>query len=455
MARIILEDMKFNRGRNNSVPKQEKVLLPKKPRKITRNIEEEVKEKNYSKIDNYFKSKYSHTERLQRTPQIKSGTKAFNKYILVFFIACLIGGGIYWGGNIYQKADIVITSKHQLINYINKQFVASKDLSDNAIEFEIMIISDKKVKNIILTGTKDVTIKAKGSITLYNEFGITSQNLLAGTFVSDSSGKAYKTDIDVTIPGYKIENKKLIPGQVDVSITSFLAGESYNDTSEDFFINSFKSTTKYKKIYGKLKSPLIGGAQGLVYTIDDTNLTNINNIAQSSLKTDLLKKVEALVPPGYILYPNSMTFSYKTGDSVFSKTPQANVEIEGILSVVLLNEKSLMDNIIKIYLPQVSESEVKEIQISNLNKLSFNFTNKDQQITKELNSFPFYFSGDIDAIWKPDIEMLKSKLLGINRNEISPLFRKDPGISSATVKIFPPWQKFVPDDISKINIILN
>lgn len=434
MVRIILEDMKLNKGKKQ-IPLKKEIVLPVKPIPL----------------------KSSNRQRLQRTPQVKTRSRILNKYVLLIFIIAIIIGGIYWVGNFFQKANITLTPKHQLITYNNKQFTASKNSNDNAIDFEIMITSDNKSKSIILTEPKDVSIKATGSITLYNEFSTTPQKLSAGTFLSDSSGKSYKTDSTVIIPGYKTDSsKKIIPGQIVVNISSFLAGETYNGSTADFYINSFKGTTKYNKIYGKLKSPLVGGASGLVYTLNDKDKENIDNIAQSSLKEDLLKKVKAQVPPGYILYENAMTFSYKIGDnSVFSKTPDAEVLIEGVLSVVLLKEKSLLDNIIKVSLPSITGSELKEIKIPDLSKMTFSFTNKDQLITKDMNSVSFFFTGDLDAIWNPDTEILKTKLIGINKNEVLPIFRQDPGIVSAMVKIFPPWQKYIPENLAKINIIVD
>lgn len=413
-----------------------------------------VKEVEESKIDEYFKSGSREKPRLHRTPQIKTKSALLHKSTFIFFILAIIIGGIYWGGNIFQKANIIIISKHQLITYDNKQFVAGKNQSGNAIDFEIMITSDKKQESVILTDSKDVSIKAEGRVTLYNEFSTNSQKLLAGTFLSDNSGKTYKTDAVVTIPGYTRDNNKtIIPGQVVANISSFLAGDSYNGAPTDFYINSFKGTTKYNKIYGKLESPFSGGASGTVYTLDDINKKKIINIAESSFKNDLLKQVKAQVPPGYILYPRAMTFSYTIGDNILSKTPTAEIAINGVLSVVLLKEKSLMDNIIKVSLPNISGDELKEIKILDLSKLSFVFTNIDQLITKEMNSVSFALSGSVDAVWNPDIEILKTKLIGISKNNILPIFGQDPGIASALVKIFPPWQKYIPNNPSRINII--
>jgi len=435
MARIILEDIKIKKSaytKSYGEIKDKKQIIFKK----------EVLSSN--------------KQRLQRTPQIKTKPKILHKFTLLFFILAIIVGGIYWGGDIFQKADITITSKHQLITYNSKQFITSKDSNDNSVNFEIMIVSDKKLKNITLTESKDVSIKAQGSITLYNEFSSKPQKILAETFLSDNNGKAYQTDTVATIPGYKTDkNKKIIPGQVSVNINAFLPGEAYNGSPTDFHINSFKETTKYNKIYGKLKSPLVDGALGLIYTLNDSDKSAIDTMAQSSFKEDLLKQVRALVPLGYILYSNALTFSYKIGDNILSKTSDREIEMEGILSVVLLKEKSLMDNIIKISLPDIKGDELKEIKISDLSKLSFNFTNKEQLITKDMNSVSFALSGDITAIWNPNVELLKTKLIGIHKNNVLSIFRQDPGIASALLKIFPPWQKYIPSDLSKINIVVD
>jgi hypothetical protein len=46
------------------------------------------------------------------------------------------------------------------------------------------------------------------------------------------------------------------------------------------------------------------------------------------------------------------------------------------------------------------------------------------------------------------------KLVGINKNEALTIFRQDPGIAGAIVKVFPPWKKYFPNELSKIDIIL-
>ena len=477
MARLILEDMKLNKGRRPTVikkddvvpspaqvreeieshkevkqkePKERPVKEEKDEVKVEINKEEHIEE---SKIDEFIKSERKSIKKLSSTPIVKRKSKVIHKPVLFMFFLCVIVGAIYLSGNNFKKADIEITPKHQLITYKDKQFTAGKDESSSNVNFEIMITPNKKSVEVILTDSKEVSIKAEGSITLYNEFSTKAEKLSAGAFLSDNTGKTYKTNSTVSIPGYKTVDKKIVPGQVIVKITSFLPGDAYNGSPTDFNISSFKGTAKYKKIYGKLKSPLIGGASGVVYVLDDRSKKNIDNIANTSFKNDLLAQVKTLVPPGYIIYPGALTFSYDGIENVLSKTSQANVEINGTLAVVILKEKSLMDNIIKISLPNITKAnELKEIQILDLNKLTFNFTDKEQVITKEINNVTFTLSGVVDAIWQPDVNTLKAKLTGINKNDVLTVFRQDPGVASALVKIFPPWQKYIPDDPSKINL---
>lgn len=417
--------------------------------------EKKIKEKE-SKIDEYLKSRQNSNtgnRRMERTPRTRERKGPISKTILFVFIIVVLGGVAYWGSNFFEKADISIKQRHQQIDYNGEQFIASKSSSSGNIDFEIMIVPEKRTKNITLTEPKEVSEYAKGEIILFNEYSTTAQNIVSSTMLADPDGKTYKLDKAITIPGYKTDEKgKIIKGQVSVTITAFLPGDVYNGSPDKLYLNAFKGTEKYEKIYGQLKAPLSGGASGLVYTLNEKDKENVKKIAETSFKEELYDKVKALVPEGYILYEGATNFSYKSPDNFYSKEADAKVEIEGTLAVVLLKEKSLMQSIIQTSIPKISEDEMKEIKISGLENFIFNFTNMDQQITKDTVSIPFTLSGDIDAVWYSNPDLLKSKLLGVHKDDTLAIFRQDPGISSAMVKIFPPWQKNLPENIDKINI---
>jgi len=220
-----------------------------------------------------------------------------------------------------------------------------------------------------------------------------------------------------------------------------------------FYINSYKDTDKYKKIYGKIKAPLVGGALGLVYFADDVDKEKIlSNVSTSRDK--LLRKLNALVPPGYILYPDSINYSYSIDPNILSKTPSTKLNINGTLSAVLLKKTELASSIIDKLLPDISSVERKEIAEPDLSSLSFAFTDKAQIINKEMDNFEFQLKGNLSVNWNPNTDQLKNQLIGKNKNEIANIFKQDPGISSASVSIMPFWSKKIPSVPEKISIIM-
>ncbi|MFA6355245.1 MAG: hypothetical protein WCW65_02380, partial [Candidatus Paceibacterota bacterium] len=290
-------------------------------KKVVKTIEEPVVVKNISnsntKYDFLKKKKIqpSSSQRIPQTPVMPVNRRPFNKWILSLFILSLFIGTFYLFTTVFFSVKARVVPKSQTFELKGEKFTASKN---SGIPFEVMIVEDTLYKDVILTNTKELSIKAKGEITLYNEYSKTIEKIGAGTFISDDSGKSYTIDKAVSIPGYTIDkNKKIIPGQISIGITSFLSGEAYNGSPSLFSITSFKKgTDKYKKIYGRIKTPLSGGVVGLVYLVDDKDKEGI--LRDSSLfKEELLTKLKALVPFGYILYSDAVGFTYEFKDSAF------------------------------------------------------------------------------------------------------------------------------------------
>ena len=69
-------------------------------------------------------------------------------------------------------------------------------------------------------------------------------------------------------------------------------------------------------------------------------------------------------------------------------------------------------------------------------------------------NFDFELTGPISVHWKPYTENIKMTLLNKNKDLIPSIFKQDPGIISATVKVIPFWSKKMPKELKNINIIL-
>lgn len=461
MKKIILEDIKLNR--NKRFPPKEVIKKQEFEKKNLNNdtkkeIKNKIEENNIFNqpvvIDKYFKDDLNKKKRIASTPEIRKKKPIINKYVSLLFFLMLIIVVIYFSQILFEKVDVFIKSKQELISYDNKKFIASKEANGESINFMIMMYPETKTKKVFLTDNKEVSQKAKGSMTFYNEYSLNPQKIVTETFLSDEEGKTYLTKEAVTIPGYRLVDGKIIPGEADVPIEAFLPGSNYNGQSNNFFINAFKDDVKYNKIYGKLKTPLVGGISGTAYYLNETDEENLELFINDSLRKELITKVKASVPSGYILYPDAMRFSYDLDEDFLFETAEVEIEIEELLSVVLIEEKSFIAGIIKTSLPLVSKYNTREIIIPDLDKLDFTFTEPNQEITKDISLISFNLSGDLRVIWRPDVNELKEKLKGVKKDQALSIFRAESGIASALVKFFPPWQRYFPEDLSRINIVL-
>lgn len=459
MNRRILEDVKINtRKQPIRTPKADVVFNDLDNHNPTRRVAAPIYESTnkYDFLEKKVASRpVDHSQqRISQTPQLPR-KHTFSKIILTIFILSLMVGAVYLFSTVFLKANVTVVAKNKSFDLKNQKFTASR-VNENNVPFELMIVSDSVYQDVVLTSSMDANDKAKGEITLYNEFSNKPQKIIVGSFLSDEKGKSYKIDTSVTIPGYTVDKddkEKIVPGQVSVGITSFLPGDAYNGSPESFSINSFKGTTKYQKIYGKIKTPLSGGIVGLVYVLDENEKAGIMSKTGES-QDKLLRKLSAQVPEGYILYPEAVNFAFELSDNIVSKTPDVKIELKGTLSAMLLKEEDLSNALINKLLPGISKKERAEIIQPKLDGLKFNFSDKEQLVNKEIESFDFELTGTLPINWLPDSALLKTELAGKEKTNVTGIFKQDPGIASAGVKIIPFWSKKLPLDIKNINIIL-
>ena len=452
MPKPIIQDMIPKKGQHlNNSASFSKVTPRVEKQKIIEEIKEETVQEKITKTKpvKITPSKVYTSEKISRT----RGSHHFRwkKILFIIFILALITYAIF---NLFESANIDIKAKKQLITYNKQQFIASKSLGSD-INFEITMSNDQESKPFTLSESSVVSEKAKGVVTLYNSYTTKPQTIILNTFIEDKNGLAYKTDKTVTIPGYKMFNGKVTPGQVDVPVTAFLDGESYNGAPTDFIITAFKNTSKAKKIYGKASTPMTGGAKGLIYRLSAKDKENLSNYASSTLKDKLFAKMSVLVPKDYVLYPNASTFTYHIDDTIMSKDPGVSVSITTTSASVIFREQDLTKAIIKNALPDLKMPELAEVELGGVRNLVFNFTNKGQVISKDMQSISFNLTGSVNAVWNPDIISLNKNLVGVSNTLVKDILSHEPGIASSDIRLFPWFKSSLPKTASRIHINVN
>ncbi|MCC6323368.1 hypothetical protein IT400_01100 [Candidatus Nomurabacteria bacterium] len=385
-------------------------------------------------------------------PKRKINRKLELKTILVITGIVLFIIGIYFLSIQYGHARISIVEKREPFTFTDKIFKANRT-TDSNLAFEVMIVSDSIDQEITLTESREASSKAKGIVVIYNSYSTLPQKLSINTRLVDDNGNIYFTDKAVTVPGFTMSKGKIVPGSVSIGITASVAGDKYNGEPRDFTLLGFKGTPKATKIYARSKGAITGGSAGHIYIPSSEQKGELNNIISNELKQKLTKSLEAQVPPGYILFSDSIKYeSNFNPENILSSNANTKIKINGSASSIILNENDLKNSVIKSANPKISNEEFDLISIPELRNFVFKMGNDTPIINKETTSISFSLTGSGILTWKPNYDKLKLMLIGINKNDVNNIFGTNPSIHKARLTLIPPWQKTLPKNINYIKI---
>jgi hypothetical protein len=346
---------------------------------------------------------------------------------------------------LFGQAKITIQPKIENIN-LDENMTAERGTGTEALEFDLVFISGEETDTLLGKTEENVSLKARGTVLLYNSFSSAPQTLDIDTRLEGSNGKMYKTDKRVIVPGMKDG----VPGSVEVGIYANEAGEAYNSTPLDFKIFGFKNGPKYEKFYGRSKGGLEGGFVGKMTTVSEEEKNAAITRLRASLKTKLLQKVVGQIPPGFILFDNAVKLVIeqetveKTGEE--GKVP---VTVKGSLYGFLFEETELTKSIVSKSVKDYDEKE--DVYIPNIKNFVFTLTTPDISF-KDIKTIAFNLKGSGDVVSRIDADQVRSDTLGAKKKEFQTILTSYENIDTASVVIRPFWKSSFPEKMNKIKV---
>ncbi len=432
----------------------------KKEKEIEKNIELE-KDEDIQNEEEIIENKVKEKKVIKEKERVKVSEKdkkpsskgRFSKIVIfgiILISVALIGLAL---SLLYSKAIVTVTPERLDLN-INGNFIAKKDSNTfDSLGYQVITISEQANKSIPATDGPLVQTKAKGTVTLFNSFSSTTQKIVAGTRLTNTSGLVYKTLSTVTIPGKKILQGKVVFGSVVVGIIAEQAGANYNikplDLTGDFKFLGYKGTTKYDGFFGRIKADIVGGFSGNKKTISTTAQTDAANELKKTIESKLLARVAATIPTGYMMFEKSYTIEYQDIASSTDQKNLADVSIKGILYGVIFNSKTMIDFIAK---KQIQDSRLLDYKIDGLKSLTLKIVNDKDFSPKKGNTLSFNLLGQIRITGIINETELKTKLIGLRVKEIDNVIKTNPSVKYATVLLTPFWMRSFPNSPEKITI---
>lgn len=398
-------------------------------------------------LKNPFFEKSDHSSEVPRAKTEKNNTSLLWGLAIISLVAL----GLILVTSYFSSATIEVVPVTQKIE-INQEFTAVKDPQENQLSFHSMILSEEKTKEIPATIEKKIQEKASGRVIIFNTYSKDSQRLIKNTRLEATGGKIFRINDSVVVPGTKMVNGKMEPGQIEAVAYADAAGKEYNLGVVDFTIPGFKGDPRYTKFFARSveSSPLSGGFLGSVKVPSDEDISKAQQELKEDLKKSSIEKAQAQIPEGVTFFPGSVVLKYEEVPQDISEEERKNVIVKATLSVFFFDTASLT----KIIAKEVLKDNKNTAQtISNMSSLSFSFVDPvDNIVLSDLSTIKFRIIGDIIFVGDINKEKLIQDIAGKNNDEFSSVIEQQANIRKANGEIFPMWNSSFPKDSADISV---
>ncbi|MFH1460834.1 MAG: hypothetical protein ABIF84_00190 [Patescibacteria group bacterium] len=470
MIDLLVEELESDEGR----PRKTSPFLSwkKKPKKeVSLAAQKGVSPKKMIDIVNpqagpqprFFRRKKTPIQSFQSGPLIeeKSFTKTivrpittkWSKLLVVFVAAAIVITGII-AYLVLPTTEVIISPKKEKVGF-DLEVVGSKGTTQvnqslNEIPLQEIEVRKTKSQTFKATGEKEISEKASGNITIYNEYSSSPQTLVATTRFESSDGKVFRIPNGITVPGAEIEEGKIIASTIKVKVVADQPGPDYNIGPSEFTIPGFKGTAKFAAFYAKSDEAMSGGAIGKVKVVLDEDLEKAEESLTSSLKDEVGRTLDEQIPEDWQIVKNGRkeeTVKISSNVDSGDQTEQFLSEIDYSIKALLFKEedlKTLVDLNLKAQIPEDREPL----------KASQQIIYSDPIIDWSKKQVSFSLEVEEEVARKIDIESLKEELAGMNEVEVRKYLANQPEIERARVSFWPFWVKKIPSQTKKIQITI-
>jgi hypothetical protein len=393
--------------------------------------------------------------RMTMTPPVPKRRASRRKglwLIVTLGIIVVIVVAAFIASTYFSRAVFTITPK--VIPVTLSSTLVIKPGVTNDLTYEVITMKSSESATVPATDGPSVSVKAEGKINIYNAYSPSSIRLIAGTRLSDDSGRVYRLKSSVVIPGFTKPGGGVIPGTVSTNIIADQPGLSYNisqsDSISDFKIVAYKGSAKYDTVYARLTSDVSGGAIGTKKIVSANVLASSTAALKTKILTSLLQKIKSSVPAEYIMYDSSYSSSFSTATVDGTDKSQATVTLQGTVYGIIFKRSSL---IAKLAGSQaVSTFGNLGFTSPGLGELNFSITNMKDFAPDKKGTLIVNIKGTMKLVGIVPVDELKKDMAGKSLAESQDVLKTyAPVIETADGELVPPWSK-IPSNVDRITI---
>ncbi|MBI1960691.1 MAG: hypothetical protein HYS43_00225 [Candidatus Liptonbacteria bacterium] len=354
--------------------------------------------------------------------------------------AAVLGSGVA-AATVLPRANIEVVMKKMQWTYAD------------SIEIPVQILSETKSmqKTYAASERRRVEKYAAGTVTIYNTYSSAPQVFVEKTRFETPDKKIFRLQKEVTVPGAKIEEGKIIPSTIAVDVIADKPGDAYNvGPTEKFVIPGLRETKspKYDGFYAIAEAPMTGGFAGEVWYPSKADLAAARKDMEATLHGALEQITGTTVPAELTLVSSAAKYAV-TKEQVIeepAKEKEFTLLTEAAISVPAYSEADVVTALSRKAGAEIGEGNRLLDHSLEITGMTVDFAHATATAS---TAFSALFARAVDE------NTFKERAAGKEEIDLRALVFSLPGVESAKISLWPMWVRRVPANAEKIRISID
>lgn len=369
---------------------------------------------------------------------------------IVFAVLVVAGAGAWF---LLPQAAIALTMK-KYPAVLSKTVLVAADPASARNASAIVVPAEALTARANLTlpfvaqATETVSARAKGVLMLYNSYSSAPQKLVASTRFESPDKKIFRLEKAVMVPGAKVEGGRVTPSSVEVAVVADEAGEAYNlPASSGWRIPGFRGKPQYEGFYAEAKEGMKEGFIGARAKPSAEELAAARAKLIEGLTGSLESQFLIILSDRFTALPGSrrITLASETVTPDADDPHAFHLFGEAVMEQIVFEEPTLKAMM-------VAEAGRRLPDGLAVKEFSYSIGTSTPDFAAKTLSFPVEGSGVFTEVF--DADAFRASVAGKREDELKTAVFAIPGVEAATVSLWPFFVRSVPEEVSKIEIVV-
>ncbi|MDO8469816.1 MAG: hypothetical protein Q7S84_02210 [bacterium] len=381
----------------------------------------------------------------------------FRVLVISVCAAAVLGGGWWVATAVVPRATVTIRAARIPIPFMElidaSVRVTAPESTGTRIVLPAQSFDARRTLELTFptAGTERVATKASGTLVVTNAFSSEPQVLVATTRFVSPEGTVFRLNQRSVIPGARVSGGTIQSSTTTVSVTADAAGEAHNvPASDGWRIPGFQGTPKYDTFTAAAPDALRGGFMGERAAPTKEEEARAVQSLDASLRDALVSELVLLTANEHFTELRDAT------RFVVLRRLRSSGDDSGTFR--LFGEASLKQIVFddRMFKEAVGARAVRAAaqQSSSLTVDSIDASFEVPTVDFDRGTLTVAASGTVALRYVLDSTALTTLILGKDETKLNSMLSDIPGISKATVHLWPFWVRRAPNDSRKITVVV-